>query len=227
MSIFLGKKFGKFTIKRDAGAQYECECACGRAEFVSKSITKPSYKGRRMCAWCAGSACVVCGVIIPAKPGQRAATCSKACAAQHIKIRGKDYYRRVKDSPAYKETHARAVESYKQRMQTDPEFFKVWRAYYRHQNLLERQRINADPALRESYLASKREYYRIWRDRIMSDPGGWEALKFKARKWYASLSDDDKKRIYIEPAKSKRHRSKIEERAAHEVKLRAAIAGCR
>lgn len=31
---FVGRRFGKYTILRFTGTQYECSCTCGRIEYV-------------------------------------------------------------------------------------------------------------------------------------------------------------------------------------------------
>lgn len=177
---FVGRRYGQFTILLFNGTQYQCQCTCGEIEHVNVGFTKPTYKGRRMCSVCAGSPCQVCGTNIPAKPGHRPATCSAACAAQHLKNRGRDYYERVKETLEYKVMHARSVDSYNYKMQSDAEFSAEWRAYYTQMNFLQRTKINSDPVSRENYLAEKRRHYWAWRARIEADPMGIETLKYKS-----------------------------------------------
>lgn len=65
----IGNTYGSLTVLEDRGGLLLCRCSCGREGLYSSGISKPTYKGRRKCAYCAGRPCEVCGAWMPAKPG--------------------------------------------------------------------------------------------------------------------------------------------------------------
>lgn len=195
-SLFFGKKFGDFTVVEDLGAKLKVQCNCGAFELISREATKPTYQGRKKCAQCAGHPCEICGSIIPARPGMKSATCSKKCAKVRIKARGKQYYEVTKGTERAKETRARAYENYRKRLEEDPIFHVIWRAYYRHKSAARLLALNQSPELREKELQSKREWYKKWRTDLVNSPQAWEAHKEKCRAWYASLPEEKKTSIF-------------------------------
>lgn len=200
-----GMRFGRLTVLEDSPAsdQLRCACDCGREGLYPRKISKPSYRGPLSCAWCRGSPCDICGTIIPAKSGQRSATCSPACQAERIKRKGREYYLAVKDTPRWLQQYRERCARHRQRMQDDPEYAARFNAANRRRLAAYRDRINRDPAKREAVLRRKRAISERARRRLQADPTAHEAHKEKQRRWYRSLSPEDYRRIYVKPRKHK------------------------
>ncbi|WP_437884632.1 hypothetical protein [Pseudomonas sp. LRF_L74] len=201
-----GMSFGKLTVLQDSDTsdQLLCQCACGREGNYPRTISKPTYKGRLMCAWCAGSPCVICGTLIPANPGRQAATCSSRCAAEHVKRRGKTYYNSVKDSEHWRAVRAAYLDQLKQRVQSDPGFaHKLAEA---RRAAVKRYRAKLGAAERARHLAIVRLAARKTLEKIRAS-GGYPAYLAKNRAWYAALSDEEYERIYGRKRGSYRRRT--------------------
>ncbi len=200
-----GQTFGQLTVLQDSADsdQLICRCKCGREGLYPRTISKPSYKGRLMCAWCAGSPCVICGNIIPAKPGHPAATCSDTCAADHIKRRGRDYYERVKGSERWRNIRVAYLAHIANRVQADPDF--AARRAQAQRAAVQRHRAKLTPTQQSVRLEKGRQAARKALEQIRQC-GGYAAYLAKHRKWYAALSDEDYQRIYHRPRGSTRKR---------------------
>lgn len=140
--------------------------------------------------------CEICGALIPYKPGMPAKTCGTECAAERHRRRELARYYEKKDTPQWRETRQNYLEKIRAKLDADPEFRAIFRAYANDRFRKSQQKRNADPTLRAADLERKRIERQEWRERLLSEPMAWEAHKFKARAWYAGLSDDDKDRIY-------------------------------
>lgn len=149
-----------------------------------------------MCAWCAGSPCVICGTIIPAKPGHPAATCSEACAADHIRQRGRDYYERVKGSERWRAVRSAYLSHIANRMQAGPEF-AAQRAQA-HRAAVQRHRAKMTPQQQSVRLEKGRQAARKALN-ALREAGGYAEYLARHRAWYAALSDADYQRIYRRP----------------------------
>ena len=81
----------------------------------------------------------------------------------------------------------------------DPEFAAIRRAYQAAVVARSKTRIDADPIARAASLEKKRAVAAAWRLELQSDPDAFEKHKAKARTWYASLSPQERDRIYNIP----------------------------
>lgn len=192
-----GQQFGNLTVLEDspASGQLRCRCGCGREGLYPRAISKPTYRHRRMCAWCAGSPCVVCGAIVPAKAGRPAATCSPPCAAEHARRRSRAHYQRVKDSDRWQQARAAYLERRRQRAAADPAYAEQLRQQRRAITRRHQAKVNADPARRAAHLARKRRIARQFLDSLRAAGTYGEYLK-RHREWYRPLSKEDYQRIY-------------------------------
>lgn len=84
----------------------------------------------------------------------------------------------------------------KQRLAADPEYAVIFRAYANERVKEWRVKMNADPEKRAAILSTQRAERANWRERLLNTEMAWESYKFKARRWYHSLNDDEKTRIY-------------------------------
>lgn len=149
--------------------------------------------------------CPICGAPIPERPrgsrhGNPPKTCSEACRRKRASIRERERYARVKDSSAWKETRAAYLVKLKERLARDPEFAVIFRAEAAARKKEWAAKIRAtDPARHEAIKSAKRAERAAWRRALESDPEAWEAHKAKCRAWYASLSEDERDRIFRKP----------------------------
>jgi hypothetical protein len=198
-----GKTFGQLTVLQDSATsdQLVCRCRCGREGLYPRTIGKPTYKGRLMCAWCAGTPCVICDELIPAKPGQRSATCSPACTAEHIKRRGRAWYNRAKNTQHWRDVRTAYLAHIKQRMATEPAFAEQRRAQQR--KAVKRHRAKMTPEQRSARLAAGRAAALKALEKVRAC-GNYAAYLARHRQWYASLSDEDYQRLYRRPRGARR-----------------------
>lgn len=192
----IGNTYGSLTVLEDRGGMLLCRCSCGREGLYSSGVTKPTYKGRRMCAYCAGRPCEVCGAWMPAKPGTQAATCSESCRKIRAARRESERYARVKSTDEWAATRRAYLETLKARRADDPEFDAAFRRAAAAAMARHTARLNADPATREAYLQRKRAIAAAWRAALIAEPARHAQHLARCRQWYHSLSPDDRARIY-------------------------------
>ncbi|WP_230085076.1 hypothetical protein [Providencia sp. wls1922] len=184
-----GQKFGKLTVIADSGnAQLLCRCDCGVEELLPRGITKPSYKGRKMCSYCKGGVCEVCGKRIKYNSGQIPATCSDACAKARNNEREKLRYQAVKNTEAYKNTRSSYLSKLRERLNSDPVLYAAFRE--RAKSYLKKSRSKPEQIEKAKFIAKAR-----WQ-RIKNDDALYETSVLYARKQYDNYSDDDYKRIF-------------------------------
>lgn len=143
--------------------------------------------------------CEICGTILPTKPGVPAKTCSPACRAERHRRLERARYHAIKHSERFKETRAQYLQQLKKKLEKDPELAAIVRAYRRAQTAAWKERVDQDPERRAALLAQKRAHYARWRQDLTQDPLAWEEHKAKARAWYASLTPEERERIYYAP----------------------------
>lgn len=177
-----------------------CRCSCGREGLYSSALTKPTYKGRRKCAHCAGRPCEVCGAWMPAKPGMQAATCSVACRKLRAARLESERYTRVKGTDEWARVRRAYLETIQAR-RADPAFDAAFRLAGAQATARHTARINADPASREAYLRRKRAIWAAWWAALIADPARHADYRERCREWYRSLSPEDRARIYYAPRK--------------------------
>lgn len=123
-------------------------------------------------------------------------TCSEKCRKLRAAAREKARYQKVKDTDHWKEVRANYIERIKERLASDPEYAAIFRAYANAQTQKWRAVRDLDPVKRAATLKAQRQERAEWRKQLLDTEMAWEAHKFKARRWYHDLSQDDKKRIY-------------------------------
>jgi hypothetical protein len=123
-------------------------------------------------------------------------TCSPDCRAERHRRIERARYPLIKDTEAWQSVRAHHVEKIRLRLKTDPEFAAIHRAFGRAQTAAWKARIDADPAARLVMLEKKRVQAAAFRGALATDPVAWASHKAKARAWYASLSAEDRERIY-------------------------------
>lgn len=143
--------------------------------------------------------CLWCGKEIPSSRrghGNPPKTCSEKCRKLRASEREKERYQKVKHTEHWKSVRANYIEQIKERLAGDPEYAAIFRAYANEQVKKWRIKVNADPKKRAATLAAQRAERASWRERLLNTEMAWESHKFKARRWYHALSNDEKSRIY-------------------------------
>lgn len=143
--------------------------------------------------------CLWCSKEIPSsrrRHGNPPKTCSEKCRKLRASAREKERYQKVKGTEHWKSVREDYVQRIKQRLAADPEYAAIFRAYANEQTRKWRVKVNVNPGKRAALLAAQRAERAQWRQRLLSTEMAWEAYKFKARRWYHSLNDDEKSRIY-------------------------------
>ena len=199
----VGITFGKLTVLEDTANQLLCRCECGREGIYPSALSKPTYRGRRQCAHCAGRPCEVCGKWIEAKPGRQSPTCSPSCRKKRANQREKDRYRRIKNTPEWKSVRAAYLAAVKDRIAGDPEFAEIYRAYRRKVVAESIARTNRAPEKREAFLQKKRQAAAEWRAALHANPALHAEHLAASRAWYKSLSDEERERIFYAPRRER------------------------
>lgn len=199
----IGLKFGDLTVVAESNKAVFCRCKCGAEDWYPSEISKSTYRHRRMCARCAGRPCEICGKWINAQAGSQSPTCSIECRKLRANRREKERYQIVKNTEHWREVRQAQIKKIKAHIETDLEFAAAFRAYSRLAVEKNLDKINSDPARRIVYLQSKRESAADWRAKLIADPVAHETHKKAARKWYASLSQSEKNRIYLNPQRDR------------------------
>lgn len=143
--------------------------------------------------------CLWCGKEIPSSRrghGIPPKTCSEKCRKLRASAREKERYQKVKHTEHWKSVRANYIERIKERLADDPEYASIFRAYANKKVRAWRLKINAAPGKRGELLTAQRAERAQWRERLLNTEMSWESYKFKARRWYHALSDDEKARIY-------------------------------
>lgn len=184
-----GQKFGNLTIIKDSSnSQILCRCDCGVEELFPRTITKPTYKGRKMCSYCKGGICEVCGARIQYKSGRIPATCSELCSKSRYSEKERLRYQKVKDTDEYKETRTSYLNKLKDKLNSDPDFYRQFRIkaneYLRKSRAKPMQVIKANLIAKERYQA------------IKNDPASHEQYVLYQRRRYDTLTEEDYKRIF-------------------------------
>lgn len=149
----------------------------------------------------AANPCPICGQPIAERPrgsrhGHPPKTCSEECRKERNRRRGMERYQRIKGTPEFKEAYAARSAKLRAQLQSDTEMLALHRAYAAARVRQWRARAVADPLRHEELKAASRAHYRKWRAELESDPVAWEAHMAKCRDWYASLTPQEKARIY-------------------------------
>lgn len=199
----VGNTYGSLTVVEERDGMLLCRCKCGREGLYPSAISKPTYKGRRQCAYCAGHPCEVCGKWIEAKPGQRAATCSDTCRKIRASKREMERYAAVKDSEAWIATRQAYIQTLKSRRSSDPGFDEAFRKAAALSMSRYTAKLNSDPATREAYLLQKRTIAAAWRSALLADPVRYAAHLQKCRDWYHGLNPSDRERIFYAPRRKR------------------------
>lgn len=145
----------------------------------------------RICEWC--------GNIIGTDRGRAAKTCCPECQRDRNNDKEKKRYYKVKDTPEWKGTRASYVEVLKTRAATDVEFAAKTRQARIGALARWRAKVNADPVKRAAMLKYQREMGRIRLARINANPEARAALLLRQRRWYHSLSADERERLIYKP----------------------------
>lgn len=203
----VGNKYGSLTVLDDRGSMLFCRCICGRDGLYASAITKPTYKGRRQCASCAGRPCEICGKWIDAKPGQRAATCSEVCRKARASRRESERYLEVKNTEAWAATRQAYIRTLRAKRH-DPYFDAEFRRAAAQRTAKYTAKINSDPAAKDAHLKQKRAAAAAWRVALLADPVRYAEFRQRCRDWYRNLSASDKYRIYCAPRKDRLCRGK-------------------
>ena len=149
--------------------------------------------------------CEICREKIPEKPGQPAKTCGVACSKLRNTKKEKERYQKVKDTTDWKETRALYLAKLADRIAEDPEYAALAHAYAARNSARWKKKEDENPIKRAERLKYKREFSAEWRKALIADPQAYDAYKEKCRHWYASLSKEDRQRIFNKPsAKSSR-----------------------
>lgn len=143
--------------------------------------------------------CLWCSKEIPRSRrghGHPPKTCSEKCRKLRAAAREKERYQKVKHTAHWQSVREDYVRRIKQRLASDPEYAAIFRAYSNERVREWRAKVNADPEKRAAILSAQRVERAQWRQRLLNTEMAWEAYKFKARRWYHALSDDEKAEIY-------------------------------
>lgn len=143
--------------------------------------------------------CLWCSKEIPSsrrRHGSPPKTCSEKCRKLRASAREKERYQKVKHTEHWKSVRANYVEQINERLAGDPEYAAIFRFYANERTREWRIKTNAEPKKRAAILAAQRAERANWRERLLNTEMAWESYKFKARRWYHSLNDDEKTRIY-------------------------------
>lgn len=143
--------------------------------------------------------CLWCNKEIPSSRrghGHPPKTCSEKCRKLRAAAREKERYQKVKHTEHWKSVRANYIEQIKERLDVDPEYAAIFRAYANEQVKKWRIKVNANPEKRAAILAAQRAERASWRERLLNTEMAWESHKFKVRRWYHALSNHDKSRIY-------------------------------
>lgn len=149
--------------------------------------------------------CPICWQLIQERPrgsrhGHPPKTCSDACRLERKRRRERDRYHVVKGTDEWKSTRADYLRKLRARLDADPEFAAIFRAEAAARTREWSARLRAsDPSRIEAMKSDKRVERKAWRERLESDPAAWEAHKAKCRAWYASLTAEERGRIYYAP----------------------------
>lgn len=147
--------------------------------------------------------CLWCGEKIPDSrrgSGHPPKTCSESCRKKRASSRESLRYRRVKNTPAWKDVRADYLGRLKLRLAEDETFARIFRAHAAARTKEWAARLaESDPSRHAQINAAKREERAAWRAALVADPHAWEAHKAKARAWYAGLSAAERERIFYRP----------------------------
>jgi hypothetical protein len=202
-SPYIGRKFGKLTVLEDCGTLYRCVCDCQRIVLAPKRLTQPSNakaQAAMACDVCNGSPCEVCGKWMAGTFTKKQPTCSDRCKKERIRLRHKDKYERIKNTPEYIEQRKSYIEAIKRKRKEDPEFDRAFRAYAN--------------SLR------KRQYLQ-WKAQAIATPGMYEAHLREVSRWYRSLSVEERERAIYEPRRRLKERKNAEAQAKAEAEAKA------
>lgn len=199
MTYKTGQRFGSFTVVSDyRGAKHiRLRCDCGRENDYSRYKLTSKYKGPLMCDVCSGIPCEVCGALIPRSPRMQKLTCSEKCFRERNSAREKARYQSVKNTEQWHEVREAYLASIRQRMAEDPDFAESFKQ--RSRRSLRDFRARMTPEQREIYREKKMLYMRMYLTRIKNDPDAYKKKIERMRRWYHSLSDDEKLWIYTLP----------------------------
>lgn len=199
MTYKTGQRFGSFTVVSDyRGAKHiRLRCDCGRENDFSRYKLTSKYKGPLMCDVCAGVPCEVCGSLIPRSPRMQKLTCSEKCFRERNNSREKTRYDAVKNTDSWRETRESYLRILRQRIADDPDFAESFKQ--RARRLQREFTARMTPEQREKYRENHRIFMRKYLDRIRQNPEAHKAKLERIRRWYHSLSADEKLWIYTLP----------------------------
>ncbi|GEM_PF-959141 len=165
-----GRRFGALTVMEKAGkvqfgrlvTAWKCRCDCG-VEIIVPQPRLPhaphiAANPRRKvdaCPACRARPCAVCGSPVP--PPSTAATCSDACAGEHLRAKHRrHYYRRVEQNPEHNRRRAARV---KDKAAADPEYAARVQAWAAAAHEKKKKRLRTDPEYRQAQRAAARARY--------------------------------------------------------------------
>jgi len=134
--------------------------------------------------------CEVCGKPIPDTAGPRAVTCGAACSRKRNSLRELERYRSIRDTEAWRATRAEYLAKLRDRRSADPAFDEEIRAANRAATARWLAAVKADPARVAEYRARRQA------QRDAMTPEQRAAERATKRGWYASLSREERVRIY-------------------------------
>lgn len=162
--------------------------------------------------------CPICGNPIPKRKkgnrhGHPPKTCSEACRKERHRRRERARYHEVKDTSAWRDTRRAYLEKLKARLADDPDFLVIFRARASLAVQKWRARIKKEDPSRYAEMKLKaRKERAAWRARLVSDAEAWDAYKAKCRAWYASLTPDERERIFYAPRRSRRSKNEKQDK---------------
>lgn len=154
--------------------------------------------------------CLWCGEKIPEGRrghGHPPKTCSEECRKARAADREKARYARIKDTPEWRDTRAAYIEKLKARVRLDPEFAR--RIAQQQQAIRDRfrEKLEQDPQRLEAFRAKQRAWASEWLRNLA--PGQLEDRRARHRKWYASLSREERQLRYYQ-AKMQRAQAQLD-----------------
>ncbi|MFT3758418.1 DUF2116 family Zn-ribbon domain-containing protein [Thauera sp.] len=150
-------------------------------EAVRKEVRRKARKHRM---------CRVCGNQIPLDAGPRALTCSERCSLEFHRQRERERYYLERDTDRWRAVREEYLARLHERRASDSAFDAQIRAAQRQANVRLRAAIKADPIRAAEYKARRQA------QRDAMTPEQRAAERARSRAWYASLSREEKVRIY-------------------------------
>jgi hypothetical protein len=202
----IGNKYGKLTVIDQSPYSLKCICECGKIGMHTYKISQPTYTGRKSCDICAGRPCEICNKWVAASSGRQSFTCSDECRKERFTKRERERYHLVKDTEHWQNVRKKYFECIKALRAEDKELDAKMRAYKRETYYRHIKKVRSDPVLLKKYREiAKKEWQRIKSDPLLHAKH-MEAM----RRWYGSLTDEDKERIYKAPDRERKAKKRAQ-----------------